>query len=203
MWKIVAAAILVVVLAVVVVFVFMMRGPDLSQYEHLREPKIGTKPDQKVIVVQVKGEPNAVAGEAIKLLFNTYFKLKGVPKGRPPAPRARWPELLDTPKTEWVGFYAMPVPDTIESLPEQKTTEGGLSVKLDTWEYGEVAEILHIGRYDREEPTIKKLKSFIADSGYEIAGAHEEEYIKGPGMFFAGNPDKYYTIIRYPVKKAE
>ncbi|UCG56685.1 MAG: hypothetical protein JSU70_17695 [Phycisphaerales bacterium] len=203
MWKIVIAAVLAVVLVVVVAVMLIMRGLDLSQYEHLKEPKISTKPDQKVIVVEAKGEPNAVAGKAFKLLFNTYFRLKGLPKGRPPAPRARWLELLDKPKTEWVGLYAMPVPDTIESLPEQKATEAGLSVKLATWEYGEVAEILHVGRYDREEPTIEKLKKFIADSGYEIAGAHEEEYIKGPGMFFAGNPEKYYTIIRYRVKKAQ
>jgi hypothetical protein len=30
---------------------------------------------------------------------------------------------------------------------------------------------------------------------------HEEEYIKGPGMIFAGNPETYLTIIRYPVQK--
>ena len=75
------------------------------------------------------------------------------------------------------------------------------SLKLETWEYGEVAEILHIGSYATENPTVEKLHQFITESGYEIVGPHEEEYLKGPGMFGKGNPDKYQTIIRYPVAR--
>ena len=44
-------------------------------------------------------------------------------------------------------------------------------------------------------PTIEKIKTFISERGYEINGDHEEEYLKGPGMFFKGNPKKYRTII--------
>jgi len=42
---------------------------------------------------------------------------------------------------------------------------------------------------------------FIEENEYKVTGAHEEEYLKGPGMFFMGNPKKYQTIIRYPVEK--
>ena len=94
----------------------------------------------------------------------------------------------------------MPVPDEVTTLPEYEA-EAGLKVALTTWEYGEVAEILHIGPYDKEDQTIAKLMTFIEQQGYEIIGEHEEEYLKGPGMFFKGNPEKYYTIIRYQVKK--
>ncbi|MDP2984459.1 MAG: GyrI-like domain-containing protein [Candidatus Latescibacter sp.] len=66
-----------------------------------------------------------------------------------------------------------------------------------------MAEILHIGPYDREEPAITRLTAFIKDKGYSIVGDHEEEYLKGPGMFSKGNPEKYYTIIRYRVEKAQ
>jgi hypothetical protein len=58
-----------------------------------------------------------------------------------------------------------------------------------------------VGGYDKEKPTIERLKAFIEQSGYEIAGLHEEEYLRGPGMIFRGNPDTYLTIIRYPVRK--
>jgi hypothetical protein len=47
------------------------------------------------------------------------------------------------------------------------------------------------------------LAVIVLDSGYVIAGEHEEEYIKGPGMFSKGDPEKYLTIIRYRVKKAQ
>ncbi|MGB2907684.1 MAG: GyrI-like domain-containing protein [Candidatus Aminicenantaceae bacterium] len=60
--------------------------------------------------------------------------------------------------------------------------------------------VLHIGPYSEEEPTIKRLHQYILAQGYEIAGPHEEEYLKSPGM---GNipPEEYQTIIRYSVRK--
>jgi hypothetical protein len=47
---------------------------------------------------------------------------------------------------------------------------------------------------------MEKLKSFIAAKGYQFAGPHEEEYLRGPGMFGRGDPSKYSTIIRYRVE---
>jgi len=39
------------------------------------------------------------------------------------------------------------------------------------------------------------------DQGYEIAGPHEEEYLRGPGMLFAGDSKGYLTLIRYQVRR--
>lgn len=36
-----------------------------------------------------------------------------------------------------------------------------------------------------------------------VVGEHEEEYVKGPGMLFAGDPEQYLTIIRLRVEKDE
>ncbi len=201
------ALVVVPVVAVTVpvaLFLLAMRGPSLWQYEHLKDPQVRNLPDLKVLQVEAKGEPGVVGGQAFGLLFKTYFQLKGVPKGpKQQAPRARWPLPLETPKGEWIGRYAMPVPDSIDSLPSQGEGAPGLRVELTTWEYGDVAEILHVGPYDREEPTVARLTQFIKDCRYEIVGGHEEEYLKGPGMFGKGNPQKYLTIIRYRVKKVQ
>jgi effector-binding domain-containing protein len=94
----------------------------------------------------------------------------------------------------------MPVPEGVTEIPPHEA-DPGMSVSLTQWEYGQIAQIVHVGPYDKEEPTIERLKDFIAEQGYEIAGPHEEEYIKGPTMFSAGNPEEYVTIIRYQVKK--
>jgi hypothetical protein len=177
-------------------------GPDPAQFEYLKQPQVRTMADQKVLVVETKGDPTTAGGGAFGLLFKTYFKLKDVPKGpKQPAPRARWPSASDTPKEQWIGRYAIPVPDAVESAPESAKTASGLQARIAKWEYGQVAEILHVGPYDREEPTIRKLTDFTKASGYTITGEHEEEYIKGPGMFFKGNPEKYLTIIRYRIVK--
>jgi len=165
---------------------------DLSQYEKLKDPQIRQMPDkQKMLVVEMTGDPNETAGKAFTLLFRTFFKLPGA---RMAPPRARWLNTLTDPRDEWVGLYALPLPDSMDSLPA-----GVEGAKIDDWEYGEVAEILHIGPYSEETPTIEKLFAFVADQGYAIAGPHEEEYLRGP----ESGPDAshYMTIIRYQVKK--
>jgi len=191
-------------LVVPAVFLFVTSGPRLSQLEYLREPQIRILPDLKVLEVQAQGEPGVVGSQAFSLLFQTYYRLKGVPKGpRQPAPRARWPQAPDTPKEQWIGRYAIPVPESVDSLTSQATSESGLQARITTWEYGDVAEVLHVGPYDREEPTIARLRQFIEECGREIVGEHEEEYLKGPGLYSKGNPEKYLTIIRYRVRKAK
>jgi hypothetical protein len=55
------------------------------------------------------------------------------------------------------------------------------------------------GPYREEPADISRLQKFIAASGQRVLGEHEEEYVRGPGMFFAGDPQKYLTIIRLRV----
>jgi hypothetical protein len=176
------------------------RGPDASQFVALREPRLTRMTDQRMLVVEATGDPNVVAGAAFKLLFRTYFTLPGVSKAGPqPAPRARWTFSLDTPRHEWRGRYALPVPESVSGLRENLT--GPMPIVITTWAYGDVAEILHIGSYSTEPPDIERLRAFIDSQGYRVIGDHEEEYVKGPGMFFAGDRDTYLTIIRLRVEK--
>jgi hypothetical protein len=152
---------------------------------------------QRVLVFEATGDPNVVGAHAFESLFKAYFKLEGVSRmSRPPAPRARWPHPADTPKDKWVGQYALPIPNTVAAAAAAS------GVTADTWDYGDVAEVLHVGPYSAEQPTIQRLLDFIASQGYRVVGEHEEEYVKGPGMFFAGNPNDYLTIVRLRVEKA-
>lgn len=193
------AILLAIVAAGIVLMGYLMtRGPDLTPYLALREPRITEKPDQRMLVVEAQGDPNVVGAKAFSLLFKTYFKAT---KGRNMvAPRARWPQKLDTPKDQWTGLYALPAPAGIRL--DKDPSVPGCRVYLDDWKYGLVAEILHIGPYSEEAPAVEQLKKFIQREGYRIAGPHEEEYLKGPGMFGKGDPNKYYTIIRYQVEPA-
>ncbi len=201
MKKIIIAAIILIVAAAALLAYFAMQGPDLTEYEHLKEPAISTRPPQKMIVVEAKGDPNAVAGEVFETLYDLYYRTEGVPSWPLPAPRARWPVSPDQPMEEWIGIYGLPVPDSVMDLPEH-TAVPGLAVTLTTWTYGEVAELLYIGPYHEERPVLQRLRDYIAESGYVYVGAHEEEYLKGPGMFFRGNPEDYVTILRYEVRPA-
>lgn len=172
------------------------------QLENLKEPRITNRRNEKMLVVEAKGDPNVIGSKAFGLVFQLYFTIKETPKGPGQSPpRARWPESLDAPKTEWTGYYALPIPETVTELPKHETPPG-LKASVTTWEYGDVAEVLHVGPYDKEEPTFQRLKDFIKSQGYETIGGHEEEYIKGPTMSGKGDPEAYLTIIRYRVRRS-
>ena len=188
----------------------MMRGPDLSRYMFLKEPRIVVKPDTQVIEVPFEVSSEGL-GSVFGVLFKTYFKTPGTPKGKDmPAPAARYENLIDMtlpPEQRaeqyanivWKGTAALPVPENVAELAPSTGREG-LVPRLGRWRYGEVAEILHVGPYEAEPPTVQRLMGFIEAEGYEIAGLHEEEYLRGPGMPFT-KPENYHTILRYPVRK--
>jgi hypothetical protein len=186
-----------IILLFVSMFLVAGCGVNIKNFEYLKEPRIINLERQKVLYIETFGDPNDNNG-AIGALYQTYFKLKF--KGKKMiAPKARWPKPLDTPKNEWIGIWALNVPEEINSVPMIKNSK--YQVKIGYWEYGQVAEILHLGPYDKEVPAVDKLKKFVTEKGYMVMPeTHEEEYIKGPGMFGKGNPEKYITIIRYTLK---
>ena len=197
----VVAVIAVVVVAAGAFLALSLMGPDLREYDKLRTPRITQMKDQKMLEVRVTGVPGQVSGKAIGKLFGEFFSLRKARKDMNfSAPRARWPKDLDTKKEDWVGIFGLPVPDDIADKDLSAGTNDAVKVSLAVWRYGTVAEILHVGSYDSETPTIGRLLQFIKDGGYRIIGEHEEEYVKGPGPF-SFNPKGYYTVIRYRVVK--
>ncbi len=162
-----------------------------------KEPQILEMPPQKMAVVYGKGAPDKVFPEVMPALYGSVYTLKfdlkkqGLPTFKVSGLRARYPDVHLVPKEEWTHIIGLPIPEDTTSLPQKVA---GVAVKLETWEYGTVAQILHLGAYDQEQPTVERLHKFIEDSGYEIAGDHEEEYLTSPD---AKVPK---TIIRYVVR---
>lgn len=162
------------------------------------EPQIVDMPSQKMAVVRGKGAPDKVIPEIMPALFGSVYTLKfdlkkkGLPTFKVTAPCSRYTDGLDVPQEQWTIVIGIPIPEDTASLP-QKTP--GVKVNIETWEYGTVAQILHLGPYDQEQPTVERLHKFIGENGYRIAGVHEEEYLTRP------DAKVIKTIIRYPVKK--
>jgi hypothetical protein len=162
------------------------------------DPQILEMPPQKMAVVRAKGAPDKVFAETMPALYGSVYTLKfdlkkqGLPTFKVSGLRARYPDILLVPKEEWTHIMALPIPEDTTSLPQKVPN---IEVKMETWEYGTVAQILHLGAYDQEEASIERLHRFIEDSGYEIAGDHEEEYLTRP------DAKVVKTIIRYPLRK--
>ena len=162
------------------------------------DPQILEMPSQKMAVVHAKGAPDKVFPQFMPTLYGSVFTLKfdlkkkGLPTFKVSGLRARYPDAHLVPKDEWTHIIGLPIPEDTTSLPQKVA---GTEVKIETWKYGPVAQILHLGAYDQEYATVERLHRFIEDSGSEIAGVHEEEYLTSPD---AKVPK---TIIRYSVKK--
>ena len=169
-------------------------------------PKVSSKTDpqiiemlsQKMAVVRGKGAPDKVFTELMPALYGSVYTLKfklkkeEKPTFKVSGLRARYPDALTVPKDQWTHIIGLPVPDDTTSLPIKVPN---VEIKLETWQYGSVAQILHLGPYDQETPTIERLHKFIAENGYVIAGMHEEEYLTRP------DAKVQKTIIRYQIKK--
>ncbi|MNP65847.1 Bacterial transcription activator, effector binding domain [compost metagenome] len=70
-------------------------------------------------------------------------------------------------------------------------------VRLERLEEGKCAQVLHVGPYADEEPTIQRLHAFIEEQGLRLRGKHHEIYLGDPRR---AAPDKLQTIIRQPVE---
>ena len=162
------------------------------------EPQILEIPPQKMAVVYAKGAPDKVFPEFMPALYGSVYTLKfdlkkkGLPTFKVSGLCARYPDAHLVPMEEWTHLIGLPIPEDTTSLPQKVPN---IEVKIETWEYGTVAQILHLGPYDQEQPTVDRLHKFIEENGYEIAGMHEEEYLTTP------DAKVIKTIIRYPVRK--
>ena len=163
-----------------------------------KEPQILEMPPQKMAVVHGKGTPDKIFSELMPALYGSVYTLKfdlkkkGLPTFKVSGLRARYPDAHLVPKEEWTHIIALPIPEDTTSLTQKVP---GIEVNIETWDYGTVAQILYVGSYAEEGPTVERLHQFIEENGYQIAGDHEEEYLTTPD---AKNPK---TIIRYQVKK--
>jgi hypothetical protein len=155
-------------------------------------------PPQKMAVVRGKGAPDEVFPMVMPALYGSVYTLKfdlkkkGLPTFKVTGLRGRYPDAHLVPKEQWTMVLGLPVPNDTVALP-QKVAD--VDVALETWPYGTIAQILHIGAYDQETPNIERLQRYIEENGYEIAGDHEEEYLTSP------DAKVVKTIIRYPVRK--
>ena len=60
---------------------------------------------------------------------------------------------------------------------------------------------VHTGSYETIRSAYQALTEYITEKKLETELPVREVYIKGPGMFFKGNPDKYITEIIIPLKE--
>lgn len=164
-------------------------------------PELITLPKRAVLTVTLVGSPDKSAQSAMPALYGTAYGTKFKvfkPKKKEMkigAPSVFWPDAHKKPKMKWTAIWNLEIPafvkqkDLLQKVPN-------LPVKVATLKAGTYAQVLYIGPYNKEAPTIKKLHAFIKAQKLVLAGPHEEVYMSRPGP-------KAKTVIRYAVKKAK
>lgn len=70
-------------------------------------------------------------------------------------------------------------------------------LRLGTLDEGRVAQLLHVGPYAAERPSIERLHAAIEAAGLRPRDAHHEIYLGDPAR---SAPERLRTILRHPVE---
>ncbi len=195
-----------------------------------KQPVMIDIPGMKFIMVEGKGDPNTCKeySDAMEILYGLSYgikmsKMNGTqPEGYfeyvvPPLEGLWWVDeenfdymnMTDKNKFCWISMIRQPDFVT-EGVFEQakinlKKKKPDLKLEkayLKIFTEGLCAQIMHVGPYDDEPETVKRLISFIEESGYEqdMSGMrmHHEIYLGDPRK---AKPENLKTVIRHPIRK--
>ena len=132
------------------------------------------------------------------------------PASRTSSPRWRGGEVTmassDRGSWRWQALIMQPDPIDAELIAaataeaaSKKDLPGLARLTYIRWAEGRCAQLLHIGPYAAEAPSIAALHEAIAEAGYRPRGRHHEIYLGDPRRSV---PEKLRTIIRHPVEPA-
>ncbi|MEV5542197.1 GyrI-like domain-containing protein [Saccharopolyspora shandongensis] len=177
-------------------------------------------PELRYLAVDGRGDPNTspAYANAIEALYGVAYALKFASKkalGRDfvvgPLEglwRADDPSVFITRRKEtweWTMMISQPdwitddmVRTAIDNVAKKKENAALGDIRLHTLVEGTCVQILHIGSYDDETPTLERLHNhYLPDNGLTFNGDHHEIYLSDARRTA---PTKLKTILRQPVK---
>ena len=185
-----------------------------------REFTVVEVPEMQFLMVDGHGDPNTaqVYQDAVEVLYAVAYKLKFMSKKQgekdyvvPPLEGLWWAEDMETftvnlDKSAWDWTMMIMQPDwitpemfaqAVAEVQKKKDLPALSKVRLEPYAEGLAIQILHIGSYDDEAPTLARLhREFIPQNGYVMAGKHHEIYLGDPRKVA---PEKLKTVLRQPV----
>ncbi len=200
-----------------------MRTIDLVRdrtdlYRPPKQPVLVDVPEMSFLMIDGRGDPSTGPAyqQAIEALFSVAYTVKfalkrggGVDIHVMPLETLWWSprgtDLLGVARSEWRWTAMMALPDVVteemvEEAGSQAAERRALAalprMRFERFEEGLSAQVMHIGPYSAEGPTIEALLSFVRDTGYVPHGKHHEIYLGDPRR---SAPERLKTVIRHPV----
>ena len=189
-----------------------------------RQPAIVEVPPMRYLMIDGEGDPNLAPAyrDAVEALYALSYAIKFsykrgpaaldyvvmpleglwmLPDGHEPDGQPLTPERKAT--FAWTMMIRQPddataplVEESRQEVARKKALPALPALRLETLLEGRAAQIMHLGSYDDEAPTIARLHAFIETQGYTLRGKHHEIYLGDPRRTA---PEKLRTVLRQPI----
>lgn len=195
-----------------------------KELKHLYKPtakKVDIVDVSKMNYLMIDGEGNPNENQffqdAIEALFGLSYTIKFIIKkgkmqidyGVMPLEGLWWVDDMskfsidDKDSWKWTLMIMQPeyvtkeiVKAAISQLTEKKNPLALPMLRFEAFKEGKAAQIMHLGPFSEEGPTIEKIHSFIDDNNKKRTGKHHEIYLSDRRR---AAPKNYKTIIRQPM----
>jgi hypothetical protein len=183
-----------------------------------RKPSMVDVPEMGFLMVDGHGDPNTADSyrEAIEALYGVAYTIKFAVKRMPsgvdfavmPLESLWWsanPAAFAADKSawDWTAMIMQPELVTVEIVEEARDRVAAKKsltaldlLHYERFEEGLAAQVMYVGPYRDEGPSIAALHEFIAQEGFAVAGKHHEIYLGDPRRTA---PERLRTVIRQPV----
>lgn len=186
-------------------------------YSPPKKPVIVEIPSMSYLMIDGLGDPatSKEYAESIEALFPLAYALKfmikkrqGFDYGVMPLEGLWWADDMahfmgDRSKWQWTSMIMQPeqvtpelVGEAMEQVEKKKAPSALSKVRFKRLEEGLVAQVMHVGPFSEEGPTVAGLHAFIEANGYKMSGKHHEIYLND---IRKTAPEKMKTVIRQPV----
>jgi hypothetical protein len=186
-----------------------------------KEISVVEVPSMNFLLVDGEGAPgSAQYGEAVSALFSVAYTLKFMVKkgksvdyGVMPLEGLWWMDDMakfgadneSKKKWKWTAMIMQPkyvssddFKVAVEQTMKKKDLPALPKVRFETFKEGPSAQIMYVGPFAEEGPTIQKIHAHIKASGHQLSGKHHEIYLNDPSKTA---PEKLKTVIRQPMSR--
>jgi len=174
-------------------------------------------PKMNFLMIDGMGDPNTSPEykNAVEALFSLSYAIKFMIKNEMsidysvmPLEGLWWMDNMmrfsAESKNEWKWTSMIMQPEYVnkEILNKalEKTRKKNLPVlskiRFEAFSEGLSAQIMYIGSFSAEGPTITRIHNFIKEQGYKLSGKHHEIYLSDPSK---SAPEKTKTVLRQPI----
>ncbi|WP_394497515.1 GyrI-like domain-containing protein [Shewanella sp. ENK2] len=151
------------------------------------------------LMVDGKGEPGSVLyQQAVEALYSVAYTIKfmikkgetGLDYGVLPLEGLWWADDMsdfindNKHNWQWTMMIMQPelvdkelVVEAISQVKLKKSLDAIDLVRYESFSEGQSAQILHVGPFSEEGPTVAKVHDYIESAGHQLSGKHHEIYL--------------------------